>query len=277
MTDSSPLNRLAVCSWSLRPTGPVDLFEKLASTGLRAVQLALDPVRTDPARWSTIGEAAADRGIALVSGMFGTKGEDYSSLESIRRTGGLVPDDTWEENWTNIQEDARIAADLNIPLVTFHAGFLPHDRSDPKFSVLIDRIRQVADLFAGKGIDLGFETGQETAETLRTFLEELDRPNVGVNFDPANMLIYNMDEPILALKTLLPHLKQCHIKDASRPGASGTKGKEELAGTGEVEWRDFFAVLSEVGYQGHLVIEREHGDQRVADVQQAVEVVKKFA
>lgn len=271
----SPLpNRLAVCSWSLRPENAADLLKKVADTGLHALQLALDPVRTVPGAWDGIGERAGEAGIELVSGMFGAKGEDYSSLESIRRTGGLVPDETWEENWENIQQNAKIAHQLKLPLVTFHAGFLPHDEADPKFAVLIERIRKVADAFAEKGIELGFETGQETAETLRFFLDRLERPNVGANFDPANMLIYDMGDPIRALRTLLPYLKQVHIKDGSRPGTSGTNGKEELAGTGEVNWKDFFAVLNGSGYGGYLVIEREQGDNRLADVRTAIEVVK---
>jgi L-ribulose-5-phosphate 3-epimerase len=274
MSKSNLMNRLAVCSWSLRPVDSADLLEKVNSSGLHAIQLALDPVRTKPELWEKVGEEAAAADVAIVSGMFGARGEDYSTLESIRRTGGLVPDETWDENWANIQRNAEIAAELKIPLVTFHAGFLPHDESDPKFPRLIERIRTVADRFGKYGIDLGFETGQETADTLRLFLEKLDRPNVGVNFDPANMLIYNMGDPVESLRILLPFLKQCHIKDASRPTTPGTKGKEELAGTGEVDWRGFFSTLEEAGYEGHLVVEREKGDQRVADVRTAVGMVK---
>lgn len=274
MPNPSLLDRLAVCSWSLRPESASDLLAKVKATGLRRIQLALDPIRTNPDSWSKIGTEAAAAEMQLVSGMFGTKGEDYSSLESIRRTGGVVPDETWDENWTNIQENARIAKELNIPLVTFHAGFLPDDENDPKFSVLIERIRKIADVFAGYGIDLGFETGQETAETLQLFLKKLDRPNVGVNFDPANLLINNMGEPTAALKLLLPQLKQVHIKDGSRPNADGTKGKEELAGTGDVVWKAFFKTLQEAGYDKSFVIEREKGDQRVEDVRTAIEVVK---
>jgi L-ribulose-5-phosphate 3-epimerase len=268
-------DRLAVCSWSLRPANPQDLVQKVRDAGLSAIQLALDPIRAQPQSWGEIGRIAREAEIKLISGMFGAKGENYSTLETIRRSGGLVPDETWEENWTNIQANARISRELGIPLVTFHAGFLPHDEADPKFAVLIERIRKVADLFAGYGIDLGFETGQETAETLKLFLQKLDRPNVGVNFDPANMLIYNMGDPIDSLRTLLPFLKQCHVKDAGRPATSGTKGKEELTGTGEVDWPAFFSTLRNAGYTGYLVIEREQGDQRVADVRTAIEVVQR--
>lgn len=269
-----PLSRLAVCSWSLQPSDPEDLIRKVAQTGLNGIQLALDPVRTEPLVWGEIGETVAAAGMSLVSGMFGAVGEDYSSLEAIRRTGGLVPDETWEANWKNIQQNAKLAQALKISLVTFHAGFLPPDEKDPKFAVLIDRLRRVADLFGEHGIELGLETGQETAETLLHFLDKLNRPNLGVNFDPANMLIYNTGDPVQSLNALLPHLKQCHIKDASRPNESETKGKEELVGTGEVDWRLFFITLRKTDYNGPLVIERENGDERIADVRKAVEVVQ---
>jgi len=239
------------------------------------VQIALDPIRQNPDDWKTVEEAAKRGEIKFVSGMFGTKGEDYTSMETIRRTGGLVPDETWEENYANSKENAKIAKRLGLTLVTFHAGFLPHDEADPKFAVLIDRIQKVADVFAAEGIHLGFETGQETAETLNFFLEKLQRSNVGVNFDPANMLIYNMDDPTSSLKALLPQVKQCHIKDASRPTVAGGKGKEELAGTGEVDWQAFFRTLQEADFRGALVIEREKGDQRVEDVRTAIELVKR--
>jgi len=277
MSEENLTNRLAVCSWSLRPADAADLVAKVLSTGLRRVQIALDPIRSAPEKWKDVSTLCQENGIELVSGMFGAIGEDYSSLESIRRTGGVVPDETWPDNLANITANAAIAETLGLKLVTFHAGFLPHGENDPRFSVLIERIRKLADLFAANQADLGFETGQERADTLRLFLNRLERPNAGVNFDPANMLIYNMDDPIEALRTLAPHLKQCHIKDAVRPKEGGTKGREILVGDGEVNWPDFFRTLREIDYAGHLVIEREQGNQRVEDVRHAAALVRKAA
>jgi L-ribulose-5-phosphate 3-epimerase len=240
---NNPLaDRLAVCSWSLQPQSPQQLVDYLKQIGIARVQLALDPVRTDPA-WAKCGELFAQQGIRVVSGMFGTVGEDYTTLETIRRTGGVVPDATWDENWRNIQAIAEIAKAMNLRLVTFHAGFLPHEESDPEFVKLHARIRSISDLFAAKGIELAFETGQETAATLRAFLMKLGRTNVGVNFDPANMILYDKGNPIDALKTLSPWLKQCHIKDAKKTRVPGTWGEEVVVGTGQVDWKSFFQVL----------------------------------
>lgn len=259
-------SKLAVCSWSLRPADPFALMMQLKIIGLRRVQIALDPLRESPAVWGVLPDLCASNGVALVSGMFGTVGEDYSTLESIRRTGGVEPDATWPENWRNIQATADIARKLGLKLVTFHAGFLPHQPSDPRFQSLLERITLIAELFAEKGIDLGFETGQETAETLGDFLTKLGKPNVGVNFDPANMILYDKGDPIAALQALGPWLKQCHIKDAVKTKTPGTWGEEVPVGAGEVDWRAFLRTLEKLGFQGDLAIEREAGEQRAADI-----------
>ena len=269
MTRTDLARRLAVCSWSLQPADPVKLLDDLAATGVNRVQLALDPLRAEPANWGRFARLARERGVTVASGMFVTVGEDYTSLDSIRCTGGVVPDATWDENWRNLQAVAAIAAELGLRLVTFHAGFLPHEESDPGFAKLLDRIGRIAAEFGRHGIALGFETGQETAETLAVFLRILGRPNVGVNFDPANMILYDKGDPLEALRALGPWIRQCHIKDARRTRISGTWGEEVTVGTGEVDWTAFLATLDELGFRGDLCIEREAGNQRLADIRAA--------
>ncbi|MDB6108431.1 MAG: asbF, partial [Pedosphaera sp.] len=189
-----------------------------------------------------------------------------TTLESIKRTGGVVPDETWEQNWRNIQAAAELAHQLGLKVVTFHAGFLPHEPRDATFQKLLQRITLIADLFSAQGIQLGFETGQETAETLRAFLQKLNRPGVGVNFDPANMLLYDKGDPIAALRVLGPWLKQCHIKDAVKTKVPGAWGEEVTVGTGQVDWRAFFQTIEQLRFQGDFAIEREAGEQRIEDI-----------
>src|SRR5262245_17657296 len=119
--------RVAVCSWSLRPSSPRDLATKLEATGIRHVQLALNPLREAGEVWREKPAVLRQSGITIVSGMFGCVGEDYSTLDSIRITGGIAPDRTWEENRRNIQATAMLAREMGLKLVTFHAGFLPHE------------------------------------------------------------------------------------------------------------------------------------------------------
>ncbi|MCC6580922.1 MAG: sugar phosphate isomerase/epimerase, partial [Phycisphaeraceae bacterium] len=210
-----------------------------------------------------------NRGIRVTSGMFGTIGEDYSTLESIRATGGLGPDPHWEGNRAIAAETARKAKNMGLKLVSFHAGFIPHDAKDPEAIKLMARIVEVARLFAEQGVGLLFETGQEDGPTLAATMKDLHRrgaTNLGVNFDPANMILYDMGDPIAALRSLMPYVKQVHIKDARRTKVKGTWGEEVVVGTGEVDWPAFVRVLAEHDYAGACMIEREAGDHRLDDI-----------
>jgi L-ribulose-5-phosphate 3-epimerase len=267
--------RIAVCSWSLQPADPSDLLVRVRASGINRVQLALDPLRDETAIWGGIGEILRNADILIVSGMFGCIGEDYSTLDSIRVTGGISPDSTWEGNLENIRATVRIAAGLGLELVTFHAGFVPHDSSEPAFFRMVERLQIVADLFAAANMSVGLETGQETAAGLAELLAAVDRPNVFVNFDPANMLLYGKGDPIEAVRLLAPWIRQVHVKDAVQSPVDGQWGEEVAVGTGQVEWPAFFAALAASGYNGDFVIEREAGKQRIADVCLAREVILK--
>jgi L-ribulose-5-phosphate 3-epimerase len=275
MKSNPPTKRLAVCSWSLQPTSPQDLIEKLKATGISRVQLALDPLREKPDVWGETPALLHQAGVTIVSGMFGCVGEDYSTLETIRATGGIAPDATWPENGDNIRATALLARKLRLKLVTFHAGFLPHDQKDPGFRKFLRRMAGTAVAFRAAGITLALETGQETASDLARFLEALKRPDVGVNFDPANMILYDKGDPIAALRELGLWIRQVHIKDARRTKVPGTWGEEVVVGTGEVDWPAFFTTLRKLRFTGDFVIEREAGNQRVADICTAKEVVVK--
>jgi sugar phosphate isomerase/epimerase len=275
MKNKSLTERLAVCSWSLQPASPADLAAKLETTGIRRVQLALDPLRDLPKVWGETAALFRQKGITIISGMFGCVGEDYSTLETIRLTGGIAPDATWEQNWDNMRATAALAHELGLKLVTFHAGFLPHEEKDPNFAKMLRRLSETADVFKAAKITLALETGQETAPVLVQLLQKLKRRNVGVNFDPANMILYGKGNPIAALRVLGPWIRQVHIKDARRTKVPGTWGEEVAAGTGEVDWQAFFATLRELNCKGDFVIEREAGTQRVADIQAAREMVAK--
>jgi sugar phosphate isomerase/epimerase len=268
-------DRLAVCSWSLQPTGPEDLVQKLKATGLSRVQLELDPLRDAPKVWADTEKIFREAGVTIVSGMVRCLGEDYSTLDSIRVTGGIAPDATWEQNVKNISAAAAIAKKMGLKLVTFHAGFLPPDESHPTFAKMRQRLDTVADIFMVQNILLGLETGQETAQELGALLHKLNHPNIGVNFDPANMLMYDKGDPVKALHTLAPWIRQVHIKDAKRAKTPGTWGEEVIVGKGEVDWRGFFTTFKHVVFNVNLVIEREFGTSRAADICAAHDFIRR--
>src|SRR5262245_25334045 len=133
------MHRIGVCSWSLRPEGPEDLAHKVRACGVGGVQLALDPIRTGEWDAESTAEAIHAAGLDILSGMMAPRGEDYTTLDSIRRTGGLIPDHHWEENRAAAAANARLAGALGIRLVTLHAGFLPRDSRDPLRASMLER------------------------------------------------------------------------------------------------------------------------------------------
>lgn len=268
---------LAVCSWSLQPGSPQQLVERVRDCDLSVIQLHLDPLRSGGWSEQDLVARLSDAGIRIASGMMTTQGEDYSTLESIRETGGLRPDATWQTNLEAAEQNAELARRLGVSLVTLHAGFIPHDRDDPEYASIVERIRIVADVFAAHGIQLGLETGQETAASLLDALADIDRDSVGVNFDPANMILYAMGDPVEALARLAPHILQIHIKDAIATDTPGQWGTEVPAGTGQVDWPAFFAVIRDRLPEIALVIEREAGDQRIEDIRTAASLIEKHA
>ncbi|MCH7847960.1 MAG: sugar phosphate isomerase/epimerase [Planctomycetes bacterium] len=240
------------------------------------MQLALGPVILEPAVWgAAIGELRRE-GIEIVSGMMAMSGEDYSSLESIARTAGVRLDDTWPANRAHAEAVASLAADEGLDLVTFHGGFIPEDRADPERAKLLERLRTVADIFASHQLRLGFETGQETAQTLVEALDDLDRPNIGVNFDPANMILYGKGDPIEALRLLGPHVVQVHVKDAVPTTTPGTWGTEVPVGDGAVDWQAFFEVALTIDPPVNFIIEREAGADPSTDIPKARDLIQTY-
>ena len=136
---------------------------------------------------SDIEELLASGKWQISSTLFNSRYDDYSTLESIRATGGLVPDEHWEENRVLVEKVIRLSAQWKSPYVMLHAGFINHvDKVG--FAKLTDRLKYVRDICADAGTELTLETGQETADDLAAML--VDLPGVYVNFDPANMILY---------------------------------------------------------------------------------------
>jgi sugar phosphate isomerase/epimerase len=127
-------------------------------------------------------------------------------------------------------------------------------------------------------VTAAFETGQETADLLRRTLDDLKSPNLKVNFDPANVLLYDMGDPLRAVEILAPDIRSVHVKDANRPTVKGQWGEEVPLGKGQANIKKFVETLKRVGYRGPLCIEREVGDQkqRFADIAHGVKYLCEF-
>ena len=272
--------RVGVCSWSFRK--PLrEVAAEMDKMGVKGIHLALGPFIHADGRH---GDAESADTLAfvkaqiasgkwnLMSTMIGTVGEDYSTLETIKKTGGIVPDEHWAANRAIVTAGAKLTKELGAKYMSLHAGFL--DESDPAaFAKYLERVTWIRDEAAKYGVTVILESGQETAEDLAKFLEKV--PGVGINFDPANMILYAKGRPMDALKTLFPRIVQLHVKDALQTKTPGTWGTEVPWGEGEVGGKAFLAELSRLGYAGNYVIEREGGSDRVRDIALAKERLEK--
>lgn len=266
---------IAVCSWSLQPRDAAHLVELTRQLGLAHVQLALGPLvmLDDKRKHQEIGRLKQS-GLSLTSAMINFPGEDYSTIDHIRRTGGYVPDDAWPVRKRLSIQAAQLAAELGIRLLSTHVGFVPAP-SDPAYAGIKDRVRQIAEAFKGHDVDLLLETGQERADELLAFLHDVQAPNVFINFDPANMILYGLADPIAAMHTLGPLIRHVHVKDATPSAEPGVQWGEEVPfGAGRVGPRRFLEALESIHYTGPLAIEREAGDDRLGDVRSAIDALR---
>jgi sugar phosphate isomerase/epimerase len=199
--------------------------------------------------------------------MIGFPGEDYTTPQTIHATGGFGDPATRAERLKVLEWAVARARQLGQTLLTFHAGFIP-PVGDPGRKAFLDTLAHAGDLCRAAGITAGLETGQETADLLKTTLEELRHPAVKVNFDPANMILYDMGDPVAAVGKLGPYIASVHAKDAIRTTVPGTWGQEVPLGQGQVNFPAFISALKSAGYRGPLIVEREVGDQagRLADI-----------
>jgi L-ribulose-5-phosphate 3-epimerase len=265
-------HEIGVCNWSLQAKEPAELIQKINELGLSHVQLAMGKSDDEQLR-AAVGQIRA-AGIQITAGMIGFAGEDYSTISIIRKTGGYLPDEFWPARKLESERVSRLGKELGIRKISTHIGFVPPS-GDPQYKVIIDRVGQIADAFARDGVELLMESGQEQAPELLQFLNDLSRRNVCVNFDPANMILYGAGDPIDAIQTLGRHIGHVHIKDATlstQPAV--TWGAEVPFGTGGVPYSAFVAALAEVNYTGPLVIEREAGQSRMADVRTAIQTLQ---
>ena len=259
---------IGVCSWSLQNKIP-DLESVMNESGITNLHLSLDPELNNEN--SEFLKTIQKNRWQPTAAMIGFDQEDYSTLESIRETGGIVPDQYWDKNREKVLQAIELSSKLDIELLSFHFGFIDDSQQELRKRVLF-----LADEAKRYNVLLLMETGQETAESLRDFLEELSHPAIGVNFDPANMVLYGKGDPVSALETLKPWVKHVHIKDAKKSNVFDQWGEEVPWGEGDFNNEAFLKTLKSIDYKGALAIEREAGTQRSADIQHAARLLSQF-
>jgi sugar phosphate isomerase/epimerase len=273
-----PIEPLAigVCSWSLQVGSVPELKRLMARLGTDVVQIACgDPHHASWDEADNMPAAAKAAGFRMTGTMFGFPGEDYTTPQTIQFSGGFGNPATRAERLERFKWALDRTRALGLTDVMLHAGFLPEPgHSDRK--PFLDTLAKVSQLAKEKGITVAFETGQETADLLRRTLDDLQCPNLKINFDPANMILYDMGDPIRAVEILGPDIRSVHVKDANRTKVAGTWGEEVPLGQGQVNIQKFVQTLKNVGFKGALCIEREVGnqEQRIADIAHGIRVLK---
>ncbi len=220
-----------------------------------------------------------DAGITVTCVFGGFEGESYADIATTARTVGLVPEETRAARSAEMKEISDFTKQLGCNTVGMHIGFVPEDRNSSSYKGLLDCTRDLLDHVGGNGQQLNLETGQETADHLLEFISDVGRPNLFINFDPANMILYGTGDPIEALKKVGHLVRSVHCKDAKwTTGKRGVDwGSEVALGEGDVGMETYLRTLQEVGYTGPLTIEREIAhdrDRQKADIGHAVNLLE---
>ncbi|MBM3775089.1 MAG: sugar phosphate isomerase/epimerase [Acidobacteria bacterium] len=259
---------------------PDHILRQLKSWGVRCGQLGvpgdLDLGKEAPA-WK---RALQDHHFMLVTVFAGFTGEDYADIPTVQRTVGFLPPSTRAEREARMLAVSDFAAELNVPSIAAHVGFIPEDTRHEDYVAMRELVRRIADHAARHNQIFALETGQEPADALLDFLHDVNRENVGINFDPANMVLYGTGYPIEALALLAEHVVSVHCKDGDWPpkDSETALGVERPLGQGSVGVERFIAKLKAIGYRGPLCIERETQDaaERARDMRNAITILRKL-
>ncbi len=256
-----------------------DRLSEIKSLGVACGQLGIDggvELNGHAAQdWKT---ALEDNHFALATVFAAYNGESYADIPTVKRTVGFIPPATRAEREARTYEVLEFAASIGAPSIATHIGFVPDDPGNPDYIAVRDLVRRICDRAQKHNQTFALETGQEPAHVLLRFFEDVNRPNLRINFDPANMILYGTGDPIEALRTLARHVVSVHCKDGDwppqdQPGALGT---ERPLGKGSVGIERFIGALKEIGYQGILSVEREaeNQEERIRDIRSAIELLK---
>ncbi len=244
-------------------------------SGMDTLQLRLG----DAARLS--GEAVAVAGTLLrdfcaASAIAGVSGEQIWDFQKGPATVGLGYAALRKERIVSMMRAAEVCDRLRIPMAMSHLGFVPENSSDPDYPVYVEALSRIGRRYGELGVRFLLETGQETPETLLRLIRDAGEQAVGVNLDPANLIMYGRGDPLDAAYVLQGFIFGLHVKDGfPQEAGSDALGLEVFPGEGRVPYPALFAGLAGQGFRGAAIIEREiPGAQRLADVRRAVPLVR---
>jgi len=207
--------------------------------------------------------------------------------------GGFAFEDRNEGKIAYTKQIVDLALDLGCRIITTHIGVVPEDENHPRFAVIAKALKELGDYAHARGARFAIETGPETAVTLCKMLDYVNSPGIGVNLDPANLIMSTKDDPVAAVHTLKNYIVHTHAKDGvfykmtdleisygMKPWPEDYSEDDCYAevplGEGQVPWDGYIAALKEIGFDGYLTIERECGEDPAHDIQLAIDFLKKY-
>ena len=267
---------IGVMFWAVR-----DELATIKSLGVSCGQLGIGPdVELTPAVTAGWRAALARERFDLATVFCSYRGESYDDIPTVKRTVGFIPAATRDERERRTFQVSDFAAELGVRSIACHIGFVPDYAGHPDYIGVRRTVQRICDYAARNHQTFALETGQEPAEELLHFIENAERDNLKINFDPANMILYGTGDPIEAFERLAPHVVSVHAKDGDWPpeNRAGALGTERPLGQGAVGMGRFIDVMRRCGYKGTVNIEREIEDQgqRLADIGEAVKLLKKL-
>ncbi len=235
-----------------------NIFSKPQKYKLKYAQL----INWEPKLWEEIDpirlrEDAKKHEIQVNSFWVGYSGPIQWNFNEGPSTIGIVPPEYREMRTKELLAGANFASKFGARAIVTHLGFLPENPKDPQYPEIVNTVKRIATRCQELGIEFWFETGQETPVTLLRLIEDVGLENLGINLDPANLILYGKANPVDALDVFGKYVKSLHIKDGFYPTNGRELGKEAIPGKGKVNFPALINGLKSLNFKGDLIIERE--------------------
>lgn len=260
--------KIGVCVHQISGEEMAKKFKAITDEGFYSCQLlSWDPTLWTDANAEIINNAIKKYNVTISAFWCGWEGPCVWNFYDGQETLGLVPVAYRFQRMRNLMQGADFAKKLGVTDVISHMGYIPENPYDVNYQGFCTAIRTVATHLKRNGQYLLFETGQETPVTLLRCFETVGLDNLGVNLDTANVILYGKANPVDALDVFGKYVRNLHAKDGMYPTNGHDLGKEVRIGEGKVDFPKLFAKLKELGYDGHVTIEREiTGDEQIVDI-----------
>ena len=210
-------------------------------------------------------------GITITAFWCGWSGPSVWDFFEGPHTLGIVPEAYRFIRCNELKNGADFAKKLGVKDVVTHVGFIPEIPTSTEYYGVLSAVKNLAQYMENNGQNFLFETGQETPVTLKRLIEDTGMKNLGINLDPANLIMYGKANPIDALDVFGEYVMGVHAKDGKYPTDGHNLGVETRIGEGKVNFPAFIAKLKEVGYDGAITIEREiSGEEQIRDIKASI-------